>query len=90
MPNKKSAKKRMRQNEKRMTRNRQAKAALKTAITKVERLIEGDNPDLAKKEFTNAVKIIGKTAQKGIIHPRNAQRKESRLAKKINTLSKKA
>lgn len=76
----------MRQNEKRRQRNRQAKAAMKTEITKVKRLVETGNIQEAKKELRSAAKLIGKNAQKGIIHPKNARRKESRLAKGINSL----
>ena len=84
MPNKKSAAKRVRQNEKRRKHNREVKATLKTAVKNVDESIKKGDVEDAKNKLKKAASIIGKTAQKGIIHPRTARRKQSRLAKKLN------
>ncbi len=76
MPIKKSAKKRLRQNEKRRLRNRSTKSYLKTIEKKVK------NAE-AKKEadelLNEAYKAYDKAASKGVIHKNNAARHKSRL-----------
>ena len=82
MPNTRSAKKRMRQNLKRRTRNRDARSAMKTAIKRAA----GDLEDPEK--IRQAIRIIGKTAKRGIIHPNRAARLASRLQRKANAATK--
>ena len=84
MPNTRSAKKRMRQNEKRRTRNRDAKSAMKTAVKGAEANL-GDTV-----KARAALQIIGKTASRGIIHPNKAARLASRLQRKVNAAVKSA
>jgi small subunit ribosomal protein S20 len=84
MPNTRSAKKRMRQNEKRRTRNRDAKSAMKTAVKRAE-------ADLGDAEKARAaLQIIGKTASRSIIHPNMAARLAGRLQRKVNAAAKSA
>lgn len=73
MPNIKSAKKRLRQNEKRRVRNQAAKTRIKTETKKA----------LAGGEATSAFSVIDRAAAKGIIHPNAAARRKSRLAKHL-------
>lgn len=89
MPNKKSAIKRMRQNEKRYNRNREVKSRLHTVTRKVIREAENNNVEEAKKALPEAIRTINKTAQKGVIHKKKAARMESRLVKKVAALSSK-
>lgn len=85
MPHKKSAKKRLRQNLKRRERNVSAKHRMKTAIKYVkEALNSGADPEKINELLRNAVSIINKTAQKGIIHDNKAARLTSRLTRKVN------
>lgn len=84
MPNKTSAAKRMRQNAKRAERNKAAKNAMKTVIKSVSKAVEANDASGVKDSLKKAVKTISKTAQKGVIHKRNAARKQSRLTKKVN------
>lgn len=84
MPNVRSAKKRMRQNEKRRERNRVAKASLRTYLKNAEIACEGDNREEALAAVKSASVKLDKTARKGIIHPNKAGRKKSRLIKKFN------
>ncbi len=84
MPNVRSAKKRMRQNEKRRDRNRVAKASLRTCLKKAENAITEDDREKALEAVKTASRKLDKTAQKGIIHSKKASRSKSRLVKKFN------
>ncbi|HOX27929.1 MAG TPA: 30S ribosomal protein S20 [bacterium] len=88
MPNVKSAEKRLRQNEKRRERNRNAKAKMRTVVKKATKEVAGGDASAAKAAVSEACKTLDKTAQKGIIHKKTAARKKSRLMKSMN--SKKA
>jgi len=87
MPNIKSAKKRMRQNEKRRARNRITKKNLRTNIKKAILAVEGEDQELAVQQVRLACKKLDKTAQKGVIKKNTAGRKKSRLMKKLNAMS---
>lgn len=73
MPNLASAKKRLRQNEKKKLRNQVAKTRIKTEIRKA---VESGS-------IVGAASVIDRAAAKGIIHKNAAARRKSRLAKKI-------
>lgn len=80
MPHHKSAKKRMRQDEKRRARNRAVKSQVKTAIKKVLQAVgKEEAPELLRQ----AESVIDRAAKKGVIHWRAAARKKSRLARKV-------
>lgn len=77
----KSAIKRAGQNEKRRLRNRTVKTRLKHVIKEV-RQAKIDNPAQAITEpLVKAQSAIDKAAKKGVLHPRTAARKISRLTK---------
>ena len=86
MPNKQSAMKALRVNKRKRERNVRVKSALSTALKKVEEAIQGNNPDEAKARFIEAVKHLDKAAQKGVIKKGKADRRKSRLAKKLNRI----
>ncbi len=73
MPNLRSAKKRLRQNEKKHLRNAVAKTRIKNETKKA----------LAGADSKSAFSVIDKAAAKGIIHKNNAARRKSRLAKRL-------
>jgi small subunit ribosomal protein S20 len=75
LPNIRSAKKWARASEKRRKRNLSVKAALKTVFKKA---VAGGDAD-AK----TAVSLHDKAAARGIIHKNKANRKKSRLAKRL-------
>lgn len=81
MANIKSQKKRNRQNEKRRMRNKSIMSDLKTAMKKVENAAAAGEPtdDL----FRSAQKKIDVATAKGVLHPKNAARKKSRLASSL-------
>lgn len=87
MANHKSALKRARQNEVRRLRNKGYKTKVKNAVKEVRNAAASSSADLAKENFVKAVSIIQKTASKGIIHKKNASRKISRLARRINQIT---
>ena len=84
MPHTKSAKKALRQTEKRNTRNRAAKKAIKLQIKKFQTSVEEGTPEQKQAEFKAAVKKLDKAAAKQKIHPNTVARKKSQLAKMLN------
>ncbi|MEW6443388.1 MAG: 30S ribosomal protein S20 [bacterium] len=86
MAHHKSAKKRIRQNEKRRVRNRQNRSTLRTAIKKVEQSIEDGNAEQAGTSLKQAVPLLDKAVTKGLIHRNNASRRISRITRKVRSL----
>ena len=86
MANHPSAIKRAKQNEKRRIRNRVRKTRMKNAIKNVEQALSSNSPDQAAGSLQEAVSVIDKTAQKGVIHKNKASRKISRLTQRVNVL----
>lgn len=82
MPNNAAAEKRMRQERKRRSRNRSVKSIVKTQITKARQAIA--NHAEAEEAVRSAVSELDRAAKKGVIHPNNAARRKSRLAKQLN------
>jgi small subunit ribosomal protein S20 len=86
MPIMKSAKKRLRQNVKRNLRNRIRKTALRTQMKKFFGALEEKNVQSSEEQLRVAIKKIDKCASKGILHKKTADRKKSRLTKKLNQI----
>ena len=84
MANHKSAVKRNLQNQKRRLRNRAVKTRIKGVVKQISLL--GKDSDAAD-ELNTAKSIIDKAAKKGVLHPRTAARKISRLSKRVNRIS---
>jgi small subunit ribosomal protein S20 len=80
MPIIKSAKKRVRQDEKRRERNYGIRRKLKTAIKDFMDLIKAGKTEDAAKLMPEAQKAIDMAAKKNIIHKNTANRRKSRLA----------
>ena len=83
MPHTKSAKKPLRQDQKRRVRNRAVKKALKAEIKKFLRPLKAGTADAAKTEFVACVKKLDKAAARRVIHPNAAARKKSQLARQL-------
>lgn len=81
-----SAKKRIRQNEKKRLINRDYKSTMRTAIKKF--LVAADAKDMEKAQpaYEEAVQLIAKMGSKGVIHKNQASRKVSRLTLKLNSI----
>jgi small subunit ribosomal protein S20 len=86
MANSKSAEKRIRQNEKRRKLNRTYISGSRTAIRKARALIASGDEN-ATEAVIVAMKALDRAAGKGVIHPKNAARRKSRLAKALNEMS---
>ena len=87
MANHKSAKKRIKTNEKRRVRNRATISKLKTLVKKVEAATEKAEADKLYKE---AVSYIDRIATRGKIHKNTAARKKSALTLLVNGLAAEA
>lgn len=83
MPRHRSALKKLRQDKIRRLRNLRIKQQLKKTIKKFQTLISAKNIDEAKKLLAGIYSQLDKAAKKRIVHPNTAQRKKSRLAKKL-------
>lgn len=86
MPTTNSAKKRLRQDAKRNMLNKSRKTAIKTQVKKFLMAIQNKDVQTAETEYRLAVKKMDKGAAKGVLHKKNASRKKSRFAKKLNNL----
>jgi small subunit ribosomal protein S20 len=84
VPNVKSAKKRVKTNEKRRQRNRTAKAALKTHLKRIASLDETKDAEAVKQAALQTLSLIGKTRSKGIVNRRKSARLQSRVQRKLN------
>lgn len=84
-----SAKKRIRQNERRRIRNRARRTALRTKLRRCsDDLIHGNVPD-AEKTLREASRALDCEADRGLIHRNAAARRKSRLARRLNQLKAK-
>ena len=90
MPHTKSAKKSLRQDQKRRDRNRAVKKGLKTEIKKFLTAVKVGNMDTAKTEFVACIKKLDKAAARRVIHPNAAARKKSQLARALAAPAKPA
>lgn len=85
MANKKSAKKRVLQNEKRRMINTARKSSMKTAVKKITVALEAGKEKAEVQALFNDMQCqFARAKSKGTIHANKAARKISRLAKKIN------
>ena len=88
MANHKSALKRARQSERRRLRNKARKTRVKNLIRAVNEAVKAKDLEAARERLRLAQSIIDRTAQKGTLHWKNAARKVSRLARKVEALAK--
>lgn len=84
MANTKSAKKAIKVQERRRTRNNVIKTRVRTSFKKANKAVAGDEASEAKDSVVAAISEIDKAVAKGIIHKNTAARKKSRLMKKLN------
>lgn len=83
MANHKSAKKRIRSNEKKRVINKMTTSRIKSTTKKV---FSTENREEAEKYYKEAISILDKSADKGRIHKNTAARKKARLTKYLNGL----
>lgn len=65
-------------------RNLKVKQQLKKVLKEIHSLIAAKNIEEAKKLLTKAFSQLDKAAKKNIIHPGTADRRKSRLAKRLS------
>ncbi|MEK7673683.1 MAG: 30S ribosomal protein S20 [Patescibacteria group bacterium] len=87
MPKIKSAKKALRQSEKRRVKNLKRKREIKVAVKGLSKALIGKDKESAEKYLKLAYKKIDKAA-KTFVHKNKASRMKSRLAKKVNKILK--
>ena len=80
MPTHKSAKKRLKTNEKSNIRNRAVKSQLRTLVKNAETSVD-------EASLKEAVSLLDRAARKKVIHPNKASRMKSRLAKMVQKKS---
>ena len=83
MANHKSAKKRIRSNEKKRVINKLTSSRIKSTMKKV---LGTEKLEDAEKNYKEAVALLDKSATRGRIHKNNASRKKSQLTKHVNSL----
>jgi len=85
-----SAKKRVRQNEKRRARNRHRKTLIRDGVKELTAAITKGDFAKVDDQFKKVAQTLDRVAAKGTIHKNTAARKRSRLAKRINAAKAKA
>ena len=87
MANSPQAIKRARQSEKRRQQNSAQRSMLRTFMKKVLRAIQAGDPDSARQAYGQAVPVIDRMADKGLIHKNKAARHKSRLNAQVKKLA---
>ncbi len=85
MPIKKSAKKAIRQDQKKRTYNTIRKIEMKSVVKKIKLLSKEGKNEEAKKLLPQAYKAIDKAAKTGYIKDNAASRKKSRITKALSS-----
>ncbi len=86
MANTASARKRIRQIEKRTERNKARKSRVRTFLRKVEQAIAGGDHDAAREALRAAQPELQRAATKGVMHRNTVSRKMSRLSARVKAL----
>lgn len=87
MANTKSAKKAARQMIARTAINKNRRSAVKTEVRKVEEAIASGDKSAALAALKSAEPTLVRTAQKGVMHPKTASRKVSRLSQRVKAMA---
>ena len=86
MAHHRSAKKRIRQTEKRTAVNRSRVSRIKTYVRKVEDALAKGDFDVARAAFAEAEPEIRRGVTKGVVHLNTASRRISRLSRRVRAL----
>ena len=87
MANSPQARKRVRQNVKRQERNGARMSRIRTFVKKVELAIQSGDEAAARSALRAAQPQIMRGASKGVLHPKTASRKISRLSARVKTMT---
>lgn len=86
MPNIKSSVRSVKTDAERRAKNAAVKSNIRTSSRKVLDAVKAGKKEDAQTLLTNAVSVIDKAAQKGVIHKNCAARKKAGLAIKFNAM----
>ncbi len=86
MAHSRTAKKAIRQNERRRLHNKAALSAMRTQVKKVRAAIAAGDPAVAAAELPLAQKLLDKAAKSNRLHANQAARVKSKLAKAVQGL----
>jgi len=86
MANTASARKRIRQTEKRTERNRARRSRVRTFLRKVEQAIAAGDAGVARTALQAAQPELQRAATKGVLHKNTVARKLSRLSSRVKAL----
>ena len=84
MPRRRTSLKSNRVNKRKHTRNLKVKGQLKKTIKKFQELLTKKNTDEAKTFISKVFSQLDKAAKKNIIHPATANRRKSRLMRRLS------
>jgi len=87
LANSPQTRKRARQNVVRNQRNRSYRSSVRTSIKALLKAISSGDKDSAPTAYRNAVSVIDKGTNKGLMHKNTAARLKSRLNKRVQTLA---
>lgn len=87
MPNTASAKKRLRQNDKRREHNRTLRSRMRTQLRRVREAVVAGDGEKARTEFRVATKRLDQAVSKNLIHRNAAARSKSRLNKLVKSVA---
>jgi small subunit ribosomal protein S20 len=84
LANTRSAKKRIRQNEKQRAHNKVSRTRARTHVKRARLAIQTGDSAQAQEAVLAAISELDKAAAKGVIHANNASRRKSRLMKLLH------
>ena len=87
MANHASAKKRIRQTQKRTARNRHARSTVRTLVKRVREAIEAGDKAAASEALSAATRRIDMAVSRGLFHRKTGSRYISRLSSQVAALS---
>ena len=87
MPQHKSAKKRLRQSERKNVVNKSVKSNVSTQLKAIDKLIKDKKVDESMSKLKQVMSILHKSTQKKIMHLNKASRTISKLQKDISAIS---
>lgn len=87
MPNTQSAKKALRQSERRRVKNLSAKRSFKSAVKQFRQLVEAGQLDDARTRLPSVYKALDKAAKTGVIKKNKSSRLKSRLTTQLQKAS---
>lgn len=83
MANTNSAKKRIRQNEKRQARNKAIRSRARSYVKLARSAMQANDQDASKEAVQKAISELDRAVARGVIHRNNASRRKSRLMKQL-------